>query len=83
MQYAPLDGFKPVYDMRNGTLQDHVGGIVQEPVLEHAGKLEVAAVAAEQPVEPSAGFPFLYDFVLSLDRLDVFFDDLFLFHALT
>ena len=35
VQDAPLDGLESVYDMRNGTVQDGIGRIVQIPLLEH------------------------------------------------
>lgn len=40
MEYASLYGFQPVFDMRNGALQDNVRGIVEKPVLIHTRELE-------------------------------------------
>ena len=51
VQDAALDGLQAVHDVRDGALEDHVGRIVQEPVLEHAGQLELPAVAAQQAGE--------------------------------
>ena len=41
MEYASLDWLQSVFDMGNGALQDNVGGIVEKPVLVHAGKLQL------------------------------------------
>ena len=41
MEYASLDRLQSVFDMGNGALQDNVGGIVEKPVLVHAGKLQL------------------------------------------
>ncbi len=38
MQDPALYGFQTVCDMRDGSLQDHIRGILQEPVLEHTGQ---------------------------------------------
>ena len=50
VQHAPLHGLQSVNDVRYGPLEDDIGGIVQEPVLEHPGKLVFVAVRAEQLV---------------------------------
>ena len=42
VQDAPLHGFETVAQVGHGTLENHVGGIVKEPVLVHPGELEVA-----------------------------------------
>ncbi len=39
VQDAPLHGLQPVHDVRHGTFQYHVRGIVQKPVLVHAAQL--------------------------------------------
>ena len=36
MEDASLHGFQTVAQMRHGTLEDHVGSVIQEPVLVHA-----------------------------------------------
>ena len=51
VEHAALDGLQAVHDVRNRPLEDHIGGVIQEPVLEHAGKLVLPAVAAEEPRE--------------------------------
>ncbi len=53
MKHAPLHGLQTVHDMRNGSRQNYIGGIVQEPVLEHSGKFELSAVVSQQLVESS------------------------------
>ena len=56
VQDAALHGLQTVLDMGHGTLQDHVGGIVEEPVLVHARKLAHAALLLDQAVVlPLAG----------------------------
>ena len=68
VQDAALHRLEAVHDVRHGPVQDHVGSVVQVPVLEHAGELELACVALQQPVEPSRRFAFfLDDLVLFLD----------------
>ena len=47
---AALHGLETVHDVGDGPVQDHVGGIVQVPVLEHAGELELVCVALQQLV---------------------------------
>ena len=39
VQYASLHGLQSVLDMRHGTLENHIGGIVEEPVLVHSAKM--------------------------------------------
>ena len=39
VQDAALYGFQTIFDMWHGTLQNHIGGIVQEPVLIHAAQM--------------------------------------------
>ena len=39
MQDAPLHGLQSVFDMRHGPFQNHIAGIVQEPVLVHAAQV--------------------------------------------
>ena len=56
VQNPPLDGFKTVHDVWHGPLQDHIRGIVQEPVFEHPGQLIFLAVRAEQPVILARGW---------------------------
>ena len=50
MQDAALHGFETVDDVRYGPVKDDVRGIVEEPVLEHAGQLEPYAVLVQKPV---------------------------------
>ena len=52
---AALHRLEAVLDMRNGTVQDHVRGVIQEPVLVHAGEFV--------PV-----LPFGYQFLVLLGR---------------
>ena len=54
MQHPSLDRLEPVHDVRHRPLQDHVGSVVQEPVLEHAGELELPAVIPQQAGELAA-----------------------------
>ena len=51
MKDTPLDGFQSVLDMRHGAFEDHVRGVVQEPVLIHARELADAALLLRQAVE--------------------------------
>ena len=51
VEYAPLYGLESVHDVGDGPLEDHIRGIIQEPVLEHPGQLELVAVRAEKLVE--------------------------------
>ena len=76
----PLHRLEAVDDMRYGPLQDHIGGIVQEPVLEHARQLEAFAVGTQQPGELAARCRVCGEFLFLL--LDRFFTDSFfpLFH---
>ena len=39
VQNAALNGLQSVLDMWHGTLQNNIGGIVQEPVLIHAAQM--------------------------------------------
>ena len=39
MEDAPLYRLQSVHDVRHGTLQYHVTGVVQKPVLVHAAKV--------------------------------------------
>ena len=39
VQNAALYGFQTVLDMWHGTLQNNIGGVVQEPVLIHAAQM--------------------------------------------
>ena len=50
VQHTPLDRLETVHDVRDRPLQDHIGRIIQEPVLEHRGQLELLAVRSQQPV---------------------------------
>ena len=50
MQDAALHGFETVDDVRHGPVEDDIRGIVEEPVLEHAGQLEPYAVLVQKPV---------------------------------
>ena len=36
---APLHGLQSVLDMRHGTLQDYIRGVIQEPVLVHSAEM--------------------------------------------
>ena len=45
VQNAPLYGFQSVGQMRDGTLQNHIGSIVEKPVLIHTGQ-ELLGVGA-------------------------------------
>ena len=55
VQHAALDRLEAVHDVRHRTVEDDVGRVIQEPVLEHAGELVLPAVAAQQLGELSAG----------------------------
>ena len=46
---APLYGFESVFDIGDGSLQNHIGGIVQEPVLVHTA--EVVNHSSIKPVD--------------------------------
>ena len=48
VEHAALHRLQSVHDMRYRPLEDYVGGIVQEPVLEHSGELVLPAVAPEK-----------------------------------
>ena len=50
---APLHGLQAVLDVRHGALQDHVGGVIQKPVLVHARELAHVALVVRQAVEPA------------------------------
>ena len=80
MQHAPLHGLESVHDVRHGPVQDHVRGVVQVPVLEHAGKLELVCVRLQHLVKAARGFPLVFDdLVFVFD--DLFFgDDVLFFH---
>ena len=41
VEYAALHGFEAVAEVRHGTLEDNVRGIIEKPVLIHAGQLQV------------------------------------------
>ena len=71
---ATLDGFETVYDVRHGTVQDHIGSVVEVPVLEHPGEFELARIPLQQTVIPSAFRPVVFY------RCTFFFDD-FLFRC--
>ncbi len=47
---APLHGLQAILDMGHGTLQDHVGGVIQKPVLVHARELAHAPLVLRQAV---------------------------------
>ena len=49
-----LHGLEAVGDMGDGTVQDYVGGVIEVPVLEHAGQLELVGVALQQAGEFAA-----------------------------
>ena len=51
VENAPLHGFQAVAHMGHGAFQDHVGGVVQEPVLIHARQLAHAPLLLRQAVE--------------------------------
>ena len=36
VQNTPLHGLQTVLNVRHGAVQNHIGGIVEEPVLEHS-----------------------------------------------
>ena len=77
MQDAALHGLEAVHDVRHGPVEDHVGGIVEIPVLEHPGKLEFPGVPFEQAGEFAARFSvFRY---LDVVVLNDFFGDKVLF----
>ena len=78
MQHAALDRLQAVHDVRDRTLQDDVGGIVQEPVLEHARQLVLMRVASQQTGEFAGGFT-LVDFLLVVELFVVDHDIVF-FH---
>ena len=70
MEHPPLDRFESIDDVGDGPLEDYIGRVVEEPVLEHAGKLEFPAVAAEEPRELPVPGLFVDDFFfLSFFRL--------------
>ena len=46
MQDAPLHRLEPVDDVRHGTFQNHVGGIIQEPMLVHPTQVVRDAIPA-------------------------------------
>ena len=39
VQYSALHGFQSVLDMRHGTFENHIRGVVQKPVLIHAAQM--------------------------------------------
>ncbi len=47
---APLHGLQAILDMGHGALQDHVGGVIQKPVLVHARELAHAPLVLRQAV---------------------------------
>ena len=51
VEHTPLHRFQAVHHVRHGPLQDHVRGVVEEPLLEHARQLEPGGVASQQAVE--------------------------------
>ena len=51
MQDAPLHRLQSVVDVRHGTFQNHIRGIVQKPVLVHARQLSPVGPVARQPAE--------------------------------
>ncbi len=44
MEDTPLHGLESVVDIRNGSFEDDIGGIVEEPVLIHTGEVVLDAV---------------------------------------
>ena len=73
---SPLYRLESVDDMRNGTMEDNVGCVIQIPVLEHSGKLVLFSVAFQKFVELAFGFvvdDVLIDFLVDY----VFFYDIF------
>ncbi len=40
MQYPSLNGFQSIVDIRHGPFEDHIGSIIEEPVLIHSVKLD-------------------------------------------
>ena len=74
MKDSSLYRLESVDDMRNGTMEDNVGCIIQIPVLEHSGKLVLFSVAFQKFAELAFGFvvddvliDFLVDYVLFYD----------------
>ena len=49
VQDTSLDRFQTIDDVRDGSRENDIGGIVQKPVLEHSGKLELPAVRFKKP----------------------------------
>ena len=50
---TPLHGLQTVLDMGHGALEDDVRGVVEEPVLVHAGELAHAALLLREAVVPA------------------------------
>ena len=71
VQHAPLDRLQAVGDVGDGTVQDHVGCVIQVPVLEHAGELELVRVTLQKPRVFTAGFGVFRYFQI------IVFDDFF------
>ena len=77
VQHSALNGLETVHNMGNGTVQNGVGRVVQIPLLEHAGKLEIAGVVTQQFLEfPRRGGVFsqflVFLFLRILDVVPVF-----------
>ena len=72
VQHTALYRLESVYDVGDGAVQDGIGGVVQIPVLEHAGELELPAVAGEEFVKLPTGNGVFTQFFFLFLRFNIF-----------
>ena len=48
VQNTSLNRLEAIHDIRDGSLENHVGRVVEEPVLEHARQLVFLAVTSQE-----------------------------------